>query len=40
MDDEGACLQVPVPNTPSLIPQPEDHAVLLQYQFDILLQQV
>ena len=38
MDDEGAHLRVPVLDTPSLVPQPEDHAAPLQHQFDILLQ--
>ena len=36
MDDEGAHLRAPILETPSPIPQPEDHAVLLQHQFDIL----
>ena len=40
MDDEGARLWVPVPDTPSPVPQLEDHAAPLQHQFDILLQQV
>ena len=40
MDDEGAYLWALVPDTPSPILQPEDHAVLLEHQFDFLLQQV
>ena len=40
MDDEGAHLWALVLDTPSPVPQLEDHATPLQHQFDILLQQV
>ena len=40
MDDEGDCLRAPILDTPSPVPQPEEHAALSQQQFDILLQQV
>ena len=40
MDDEGAHLRVPVSDTPSPVPLPEEHAAPLQHQFDVLLQQV
>ena len=37
MDDEGAHLWAPVPDTPSLGPQLEELVAPLQHQFDILL---
>ena len=40
MDDKGDCLRAPVPDTPSPVPQLEEHAALSQHQFDVLLQQV
>ena len=40
MDDEGDRLRALVPDTPSPVPQLEEHAAPSQQQFDILLQQV
>ena len=40
MDDEGAHLRVPIPDTPSPVPQLEEHAVPSQHQFDFLLEKV